>query len=131
MSAGRSALPDPPEAEEQRALFDWARLQSGKYPALRYLYHVPNGGRRDAREAAMLKAEGVRAGVPDLFLPAARGGYHGLYIELKRRASGALSPEQEDWIAYLSAAGYRAVCCHGWEAAAVEIVRYMGGNADA
>lgn len=113
------------EASEQRALFEWARLQAGKYPELQYLYHVPNGGRRDAKEAAMLKAEGVRAGVPDLFLPAARGGYHGLYIELKRKKGGKLSREQEQWLAYLNSAGYRALCIHGWENAANEILKYV------
>lgn len=123
-----TTLREPSEAEEQRSLFSWAAMLSGKHPALRLLYHIPNGGRRDAKEAAMLKAEGVRAGVPDICLPAARGGYHGLYIELKRAKSGRMSREQEEWIAALSAAGYRAVCCHGWAAAAREIERYLGGG---
>ena len=120
-----NTLREPSEAEEQRALFDWAALASGKYPALRTLYHIPNGGRRDAKEAALLRAEGVKAGVPDLCLPAACGQYHGLYIELKRAKSGKMSREQEEWIAYLNAAGYRAVCCHGWEVAAAEILKYL------
>ena len=64
---------EPLEAEEQKALFEWAGYMGGKHPELRFMYHVPNGGRRNAREAAMLKAEGVKAGVPDIVLPAARG----------------------------------------------------------
>ena len=42
-----------------------------------YLIHVPNGGRRDIREAAKFKRMGVKAGVPDLVLLYPSGGYHG------------------------------------------------------
>lgn len=116
---------EPSEAEEQSALFEWARLQAGRFPELRYMYHVPNGGRRDAKEAALLKAEGVRAGVPDICLPAARWPYHGLYIELKRKNGGTLSKKQENWISHLNEAGYLAVCCHGWEKARAVILGYL------
>ena len=39
-------LPVPTEAQEQMTLFSWAAMQSGKYPELNLLYHVPNGGSR-------------------------------------------------------------------------------------
>ena len=71
------------EAREQEALFRWAGFAAGTMPELNLLYHIPNGGSRNKAEAANLKRQGVRAGVPDLFLPVARGGYHGPYIELK------------------------------------------------
>mgnify|MGYP004433785991 CR=1 FL=1 len=45
---------------------------------------------RDARTAANLKRQGVKAGVPDLHLPVARGGYNGLYIELKVGSNNSL-----------------------------------------
>ena len=66
------------EAEEQAALFRWALLSRGRIPELDLLFHIPNGGSRHPREAANLKRQGVKAGVPDLFLPIARGKYHGL-----------------------------------------------------
>lgn len=78
----KSKMPVPTEAQEQMTLFSWAAMQSGKYPELNLLYHVPNGGSRHKAEAGRLRAEGVKAGVPDLCLPVARGQYHGLYIEL-------------------------------------------------
>ena len=87
----------PHEAGEQAALFAWARLAEKQHPELALLFHVPNGGRRDVIEAAHLKAQGVRAGVPDLCLPVARGGYHGLYIELKA-ARGRVQDTQREWI---------------------------------
>ena len=51
-------LPVPTEAQEQITLMNWAELQSGKYPELKLLYHVPNGGSRNKAEAGRLRAEG-------------------------------------------------------------------------
>jgi hypothetical protein len=56
-----------------------------------YLHgRVPNDGLRPTVTAARLTTEGVRRGVPDICLPVARGGYHGVYIELKRRKAAGL-----------------------------------------
>ena len=75
------------EATEQERLISWAQRQYNKYPELKLLYHVPNGGSRNTLEAANLKRQGVKAGVPDLCLPVARQGHHGLYIEMNIHAS--------------------------------------------
>ena len=69
---------------------------------------IPNGGWRDIKTAARLKAEGVVKGVPDLFVPE-----WGLWIEMKRQKGGTLSDDQKDWIDYLQSRGYKAVCCKG------------------
>lgn len=63
----KNKMPVPTEAQEQMTLFSWAAMQSGKYPELNLLYHVPNGGSRHKAEAGRLRAEGVKAGVPDLY----------------------------------------------------------------
>lgn len=55
-----------PEHELQKSCVKWFRLQYPEYTNL--LFAIPNGGKRNAREAARLKAEGVTPGVPDLFL---------------------------------------------------------------
>jgi hypothetical protein len=62
------------------------------------LFAIPNGGARHKAIAGKLRAEGVRAGVPDICLPVPRGEYHGLFIELKRPKGGHVSEEQEAWI---------------------------------
>lgn len=70
------------------------------------MYHIPNGGKRGKVEAIHFKAEGVKAGVPDICLPVPRGEWHGLYIELKRREGGRVSPEQTKWLEDLMRQGY-------------------------
>lgn len=119
---------EPLEAEEQRELFKWAKMQSGRYPELLYMYHVPNGGRRRTREAALLRAEGVKSGVPDIVLPAPRKPFHGLYIELKRQKSGTVSEDQKKFLDYLNFMGYKAVVCKGWKEASETIMSYLKGE---
>ena len=71
----------PTEDQEQIALFNWAAWMSNtKWPELELMYHVPNGGYRNKAEAGRFRAQGVKSGVPDIVLPVARGGWHGLYI---------------------------------------------------
>lgn len=112
------------EAQEQRFLFQWAGLAEQQYPELKLLHHIPNGGKRDARTAANLKKEGVKAGVPDIFLPVGRGGYLGLYIELKV-GKNKTSLKQKEWIEKLRQQGYRVEVCYGWLEAKEEIEQYM------
>lgn len=69
------------EHQTQCACVRWFRYQ---YPNLAMLlYAIPNGGARDRVTGAKLKAEGVVAGVADLFLSVPRCGFHGMYIEMK------------------------------------------------
>lgn len=114
------------ERDEQVALIAWRDRFAPQFPALGRLYAIPNGGKRDVVTATRLKAEGVTAGVSDLCLPAARRGYHGLYIEMKRPAGGRVSKEQRDWLAYLETEGYMTAVCHTWPEAARVIARYLG-----
>ena len=95
---------------------------------LALLHAIPNGGKRSKSEAARMKAAGVKPGVPDMFLPVAREGCHGLYIELKRRDGGRVSTEQTAWMEALARQGYKTALCHGWDAAREEIQRYLGGK---
>ena len=90
------------------------------------IFAIPNGGSRDRREAANLKMQGVKAGVPDLCIPVARGKYHGLFIEMKygKNKTTAL---QEEWLELLNKIGYCAAVCHGFDKAKTVIDWYMGG----
>jgi hypothetical protein len=114
------------EMEEQVALMARAEDYSCKVPELQWLHHIPNGGDRDIRVAAQLKRAGVRAGVPDLFLPVPRGEYHGLYIELKRVGGKHPEGRQRECIAFLREQGYRVEVCFGHKAAWAALEDYLG-----
>ena len=92
------------------------------------LYHIPNGGKRNKAEAARFKAEGVKAGVPDIHLPVARCGYHSLYIEVKRRHGNTTTENQDEWIAKLRAQGNAVEVAYGWEHASQIIESYLNGG---
>ena len=117
----------PSESVEQISLFRWARYLEAKHPALKLMHHIPNGGQRNKATAVRLKLEGVKAGVPDICLPVARGGHHGMYIELKAE-KGKPTNNQKEWLKALNDEGYFAVVCHGWEEAAKAISAYLRGE---
>lgn len=115
------------ESQEQINLFKWAGFASCKYPELDLMYHIPNGGKRDLGTAIKLKAEGVKAGVPDIHLPVARGGYIGLYIELKAGKNKA-TDNQKGWLERLAKQGHRTCVCYGWESASEVLIKYLEGK---
>jgi len=127
----RRAIPHDHEGSEQKALISWLhgewRRGTEVGQAYPFTYHVPNGGQRNKRTAAELKAQGVRAGVSDLVVSIARGGWHGLYVEFKatppRHAS--LAASQREWLARMEAAGYCAVLARGLEEARAVLREYM------
>jgi len=118
----------PTENQEQAALFEWAEAASGKYPELRLLHAIPNGGLRDGRTAAVLQRTGVKSGVPDIHLPIPRGEYAGLWVELKRQKGGVVSANQRIWLNRLNANGSKAVVCRGWLEARDTILNYLEEN---
>ena len=114
------------ESPEQRIAFEYMRVVHPS--AFRVAFHVPNGGKRDEITAAKLKREGVRPGVPDIHVALARGGYFGLWIEMKAKPphNAAVSPNQKEWIEKLTFEGYRVVMCKGYGEFKKAIDEYMG-----
>lgn len=117
-----------PEHDEQVALFEWARMNEKKYPQLKFMFAIPNGGARHPAVARKLKAEGVKPGVPDIFLPVpapcGRTSY-GLFIEMKS-GKNKLSQAQKIFREYLTCAQYTHVICYSWGEAKSEILFYLG-----
>jgi hypothetical protein len=100
---------------------------ASKYPQINAsLFAIPNGGKRNLVTAMKLKAEGVKSGVPDLFLALPNEIHAGLFIELKTPKKGTVSKEQKEWITRLNKNGYRAVVCWGHEEAIEELKKYAG-----
>ena len=129
----RTGENDMSEHAHQAALIQWAALAERTWPELRLLYAIPNGGQRSKATAGKLKAEGVRAGIPDLCLPVPRGGFGACYIELKAPATadaqpGKLTKTQRDMLLALKEAGNSAHCCVGWEDARDVLQAYLAGQ---
>jgi hypothetical protein len=121
----KRAKPREMERAHHVALIKWVRTVNTTYPVLKLLYAVPNGGDRNLYVAKKLKAEGVMAGVADLCLPAARRGYHGLYLELKSE-EGAATKEQKAFLRGVLEEGYCAVIAHGVDEARAVLEWYIG-----
>ena len=102
----------PSEHLEQVRLVSWFRRQ---YPDTR-IFAIPNGGGRSMAQGASLKAEGVTAGVPDIFIPAWL-----CWIEFKKTTGGVVSPVQREWIAYLEGIGHRVIIGRGFDDAKAQI----------
>lgn len=124
--AQRVSLACPTEHDEQVALFAWADAAQAEHPELSLLFAIPNGGARHPAIGGKLKAEGVRAGVPDVMLACRRGQWGGLFIEMKRADhSNGPTPEQAAWIEHLRRAGYMAIVAFGFTEAQRAIVTYL------
>lgn len=121
-SKGTREKPSHIESEMQRSCKKWFDLQ---YPKLsRLLFAVPNGGARNSREAAIMKAEGVTAGVADMILLIPRHGYGSLCIEFKTR-EGRQSDSQKLWQADAEANGNKYVVIRSVEQFVNEIKKYL------
>lgn len=119
-----TAAPHASEHDEQAALFEWAALVRSQHPELAMMFAIPNGGQRNPATAGRLKAEGVRAGVPDICLPVARGKFHGLFVEMKVRPNRTTAL-QDEWISSLRHYGYCAIVCYGADEAINAIMAYL------
>ncbi len=100
------------EHEEQREFVMWMRQT---HPDAR-IFAIPNGGQRSRTTGAKLKAEGVSAGVPDLYIPAWR-----CWVEMKRAWNSKMSPAQKDWQKYLESIGDTFILGNGCEDAREQI----------
>lgn len=112
------------EHAEAVSLMKQVALNEARYPALRNLFAIPNGGDRHPVVAAKMKGEGVKSGVPDYFLAVPVPGHAGLFLELKS-ATGYASREQKHWVERLRDSGYRCEVARGAEAAWRVIAEYL------
>lgn len=111
-------------------------------PQLKWLHAIHNQGHGDAVRGSKAKAEGVKAGVFDIFLPVPRtmwsnekggtgymgaglGIYAGLYLELKV-GKNQMSGIQAEFCADMERNGYATCCAWGWMEARDHILKYLG-----
>lgn len=114
------------EHDEQSALLRWWGLYAiTKKLDARLLFAIPNAGKRSVRVASMMRAEGLRAGIPDLFLAIPKNDFGGLFIEMKRTKGGVLSKLQAECLEMLKSAGYACAVCRGSAQAQQAIENYL------
>lgn len=121
----RRARPRHQESTLQKTCVAWFRAQYPDHALM--LFAVPNGGGRSRIESAIMKGEGVTAGVADLILLEARGGWGSLCIEMKTREKGSRQrPSQKAWQEAAERAGNRYVVIRSFEAFRATVSWYMG-----
>lgn len=106
----------PLEFYEQVGFVAWFEQT---FPRVR-IFAIPNGGKRSISTAKKLKAEGVKAGVPDLYIPA-----WNLWVEMKRVKGGRVSPEQKDWHEYLESIGDTVILGKGATDASAKVLAFI------
>ena len=108
----------PSEHDEQVGFINWFRT---KFPKV-LIFAIPNGGKRSIGAGKKLKAEGVVAGIPDLFIPS-----WDIWVEMKRKSGGRLAPDQKKIIEYLENEGYKVIVAKGATDASKQIME-LGGH---
>lgn len=114
----------PSEHQIQATFIKNVRLHENKFPQLKLLFAVPNAAKRSMAIAAMMKAEGLRAGVPDIMFPWANNTHNGLAIEFKSH-TGRLSDEQKDYLALLDQHHWKTCVLRDAEQAWIEVFNYL------
>lgn len=112
------------EDTEQINVVSWAGWNMNRYPELKWLFHVPNGGSRNKQEAVKFKQMGVKAGVSDLCLPYPKGSYCGLFVEMKF-GNNRQQDTQKEFLADMAAAGHFVATCYSAEEAIKVIEEYL------
>ena len=125
MSQRGFRIPKESEHSHQVTLFQWASMESKHLSELALMFAIPNAGAgAQSGQAGKMKGEGVKAGVPDLLLPAARGIYHGLFVEMKFNKNKP-NPQQLWWHSRLEEQGFKVVVCYAWHEAKDVILAYL------
>lgn len=122
---------DDGEHREQVITVNWFKRAYPHFSEL--LIAIPNGGHRHLLVAKKLKAEGVQAGFPDLFLFVSASNYHGLAVEMKDKiregkAKPRLSTVQKEKIKLLNSQNYYATAAFGFEQAQEIFVAYLSND---
>ena len=106
------------ESEIQQSCVSWF-----KYAWQQYIcFAVPNGGSRNAIEAANMKKEGVMAGVSDLIIIA---DHKILFVEMKTR-KGRQQESQKAFQRKVEQLGFKYVVCHSLDEFMIAVNGWLG-----
>ena len=115
------------EAREQARLvaclrYHWSKIFDDNIRPI--IFHIPNGGSRDAREASNLKVQGVLAGVPDLCLVLPEGGI--IWVEMKAK-DGRVSVSQTNLHGHFTELAHRIIVAYSAEEALDKLREVLNG----
>jgi hypothetical protein len=118
------------EHAHQAAYFCWLQQNRYLHAGFEFAHSIPNGGLRDKITASRLKAEGARAGAPDVAIPIPCGQYHGMFIEFKKPGqetlkNGGLKPEQLKYRDYLISQNYFHFIAYSYLTAIEQTLYYL------
>ncbi len=119
--------PNTPEEDLQIECFRAVAVLELQHPILKWMLHVPNGGKRTKAQAGRLKAMGVKGGALDVLLPRKYRGWPGLAIELKS-AKGRTTPEQDAWLEAFAEDGYVTGVARTLDEFMALVKRYLEGK---
>ena len=113
------------ESAQQAQVVEWSRwaYKTGKYPMLNMLHCSLNGVKLSGTQARIAKGQGMLSGVPDLFLPVPKNGYHGLFIEMKSE-KGRVTENQHWFLTNAESLGYKTAVCYSAKEAISAIQAY-------
>ena len=113
------------ESAHQAQVVEWSKwaYKTGKYPMLNMLHCSLNGVKLSGTQAKIAKGQGMLSGVPDLFLPVPKNGYHGLFIEMKSE-KGRVTENQHWFLTNAESVGYKTVICYSAKEAISAIEAY-------
>lgn len=114
------------EEREQARFIKWTHQPDVRAlaPALRWMFHCPNGGKRDAITGGQMRALGVKPGVLDLLMPVISGRDNGLALEFKS-LTGLTSDSQDEWIAHLKAQNWLVLVVRSADEARRAVMHYL------
>lgn len=115
------------ESAHQAQVVEWSRwafkANPKRYPHLDMLHCSLNGVKLSGTQAKIAKGQGMLSGVPDLFLPVPKNGFHGLFIEMKSE-KGRVTENQHWFLTNADSLGYKTVVCYSAKDAISAIQSY-------
>jgi hypothetical protein len=116
------------EYEDQVAIFEWAAINEHRWPCLKLLFGSLMGIKLPFKLLNKAKKAGMKKGKPDINLPVPRGGFCGLWIELKAMGGNKPTDDQIRVLKHLGDEGNACFVRIGSEDAIRTIQAYVKGE---
>lgn len=110
------------EHKEQKKFFEWCA-----WNGINYVFAIPNGTRCAPAARKWMLDEGMKRGVPDIFVAKPVDDFYGLFIEMKYGKNKA-TKDQREWLRVVSKNGYAVKICYSADMAIATLKYYLKGD---